>query len=88
DNIDTKVYDELISTVNKNLDTLHKYISLRKKVLNLDKVYSYDMYTPIVNPVDENISYDKAQGIIYSALNPLGKEYGDVIYKAFNERWI
>ena len=69
DNIDTKVYDELISTVNKNLDTLHKYISLRKKVLNLDKVYSYDMYTPIVNPVDENISYDKAQGIIYSALN-------------------
>ena len=88
DNIDTKVYDELISTVNKNLDTLHKYISLRKKVLNLDKVYSYDMYTPIVNPVDENISYDKAQGIIYAALNPLGKEYGDVIYKAFNERWI
>ena len=88
DNIDTKVYAELISTVNKNLDTLHKYISLRKKVLNLDKVYSYDMYTPIVNPVDENISYDKAQGIIYSALNPLGKEYGDVIYKAFNERWI
>ena len=88
DNIDAKVYDELISTVNKNLDTLHKYISLRKKVLNLDKVYSYDMYTPIVNPVDENISYDKAQGIIYSALNPLGKEYGDVIYKAFNERWI
>ena len=88
DNIDAKVYDELISTVNKNLDTLHKYISLRKKVLNLDKVYSYDMYTPIVNPVDENISYDKAQGIIYAALNPLGKEYGDVIYKAFNERWI
>lgn len=88
DNIDAKVYDELISTVNKNLGTLHKYISLRKKVLNLDKVYSYDMYTPIVNPVDENISYDKAQGIIYSALNPLGKEYGDVIYKAFNERWI
>ena len=88
DNIDAKVYDELISTVNKNLGTLHKYIGLRKKVLNLDKVYSYDMYTPIVNPVDENISYDKAQGIIYSALNPLGKEYGDVIYKAFNERWI
>lgn len=88
DNIDAKVYDELISTVNKNLDTLHKYISLRKKVLNLDKVYSYDVYIPIVNPVDENISYDKAQGIIYAALNPLGKEYGDVIYKAFNERWI
>ena len=88
DNIDTKVYDELISAVNKNLGTLHKYISLRKKVLNLDTVHSYDMYTPIVNPVDENISYDKAQGIVYSALNPLGKEYGDVIYKAFNERWI
>ena len=88
DNIDSKVYDELIDTVNKNLGTLHKYISLRKKVLNLDKVYTYDMYTPMIEPVEEHISYDKAQGIIYSALNPLGKDYGDILYKAFNERWI
>lgn len=88
DNIDSKVYDGLINTVDKNLKCLHKYISLRKNVLNLDKVYSYDMHVPIINPVNEYIPYDKAQGIIYEALNPLGKEYTDILYKAFNERWI
>lgn len=88
DDIDEKVYNKLIETVNDNMESLHKYVSLRKKVLNLDKVHYYDMFTPIVEAVDDNLTYDKAQGIIYSALSPLGKEYGDVIYKAFNEEWI
>ena len=88
DDIDEKVYNKLIETVNDNMESLHKYVSLRKKVLNLDKVYYYDMFTPMVEAVDDNLTYDKAQGIIYAALSPLGKEYGDVIYKAFNEKWI
>ena len=88
DDIDEKVYNKLIETVNDNMGSLHKYVSLRKKVLNLDKVYYYDMFTPMVEAADDNLTYDKAQGIIYAALSPLGKEYGDVIYKAFNEKWI
>lgn len=56
--------------------------------MNLDKVYSYDMHAPIINPVDEYIPYEKAQSIVYASLNPLGKEYGDILYKAFNERWV
>ena len=88
DDIDEKVYNKLIDTVNNNISSLHKYVSLRKKVLNLDKVYYYDMFTPIVKTVDNNITYDKAQGIIYASLSPLGKEYSDVIYKAFNEKWV
>ena len=88
DDIDEKVYNKLIETVNDNMESLHKYVSLRKKVLNLDKVHYYYMFTPMVEAVDDNLTYDKAQGIIYSALSPLGKEYGDVIYKAFNEKWI
>ncbi|MEG1310758.1 MAG: oligoendopeptidase F [Peptostreptococcaceae bacterium] len=88
DDIDTKVYDKLIETVSRNTNSLHKYISLRKKVLNLDKIYYYDMFVPILEPVDLDITYDKGQGIVYSALSPLGKEYGDILYKAFNERWI
>ncbi|MBQ3422640.1 MAG: oligoendopeptidase F [Romboutsia sp.] len=88
DNIDVKVYDKLIETVNNDLDSLHKYVNLRKKVLKLDELYSYDMSVPIVQPIDDDINYEKAQGIIYSALSPLGEEYGDIIYKAFNENWI
>ena len=88
DDIDEKVYNKLIETVNDNMESLHKYVSLRKKVLNLDKVHYYDMFTPMVEAVDDNLTYDKAQGIIYAALSPLGKEYGEVVYKAFNEKWI
>ena len=88
DNIDVKVYDKLIETVNNDLDSLHKYVNLRKNVLKLDELYSYDMSVPIVQPIDYDINYEKAQGIIYSALSPLGEEYGDIIYKAFNENWI
>ncbi|MCC3869174.1 oligoendopeptidase F [Terrisporobacter mayombei] len=88
DNIDEKVYKGLIKTVSKNTDSLHKYISLRKKVLNLDKVYYYDMFVPIVSECEDVVSYDKAQGMVYSALAPLGDAYGSILYKAFNERWV
>ncbi|MGL5348850.1 MAG: oligoendopeptidase F [Peptostreptococcaceae bacterium] len=88
DDINEDVYNKLIETVNDNLGSLHKYIGLRKNILKLEKVSSYDMYVPIVEPVDSDITYEKGQGIIYAALSPLGKEYGDIIYKAFNERWI
>lgn len=88
DNIDTKVYKGLIKTVSDNTDSLHKYIKLRKKVLNLDKLYYYDMFVPIIEEPDTVIPYDKAQSMVYSALEPLGETYEDVVYKAFNERWI
>ncbi|WP_419725861.1 oligoendopeptidase F [Terrisporobacter petrolearius] len=88
DNVDEKVYKGLIKTVSKNTDSLHKYVSLRKKVLNLDKVYYYDMFVPIVSEGEEIVSYDKAQGMVYSALAPLGDAYGSIVYKAFNERWV
>ena len=88
DNVDSKVYESLIKTVNDNNDSLHKYISLRKKVLKLDKVHYYDMFVPLVDKPESVISYDNAQHLVFSALAPLGEEYEDIVYKAFNERWI
>ena len=88
DDVDQKVYKGLIKTVSDNTDSLHKYISLRKKVLKLDKVHYYDMFVPIVSECEEVIPYDKAESMVYSALSPLGEAYGSIVYKAFNERWI
>jgi oligoendopeptidase F len=88
DHIDERVYDNLINTVNNRLDGLHKYTALRKKELGVDKVCAYDLNAPIVKPVDKEISYDTAQGIIYTTFAPLGKEYSDTLYRAFNENWI
>nr|WP_315169308.1 oligoendopeptidase F [Clostridioides mangenotii] len=88
DNIDEKVYNNLITVVNNNMEGLHKYTSLRKKALKVDKVHTYDMNVPMTKGLNEDIAYDKAQGIVYSTLAPLGKEYSDILYKAFNENWI
>ncbi|MGN1032312.1 MAG: M3 family oligoendopeptidase, partial [Intestinibacter sp.] len=60
DEVDPKIYNNLIDTVNKNKDSLHKYVSLRKKLLNIDKVHYYDMFVPIVQADNSDIPYGEA----------------------------
>lgn len=88
DGVDEKIYDNLIKKVDENLSSMHKYISLRKKVLNLDKLKLYDMNVSIVKEPSKQVEYSDAQEMVYSALMPLGKEYSDCLYTAFNKNWI
>ena len=83
----SNVYD-LFTNMDKNSESLHKYISLRKKLLNIEKVHYYDMFAPIVEEQNSEISYDKAISLAYAALGPLGDQYEDIAYKAFNEKWV
>lgn len=88
-NIPTSVYTSLIETVNKHLPLLHKYVSIRKKMLGLDDLSMYDLYTPIVADVDTPISYEEAKTTVLEAVKPLGKEYCDILNKAMNEeKWV
>lgn len=87
-NIPVTVYENLITQIHNNLPTLHKALNLKKKMLNLENLHYYDLYTPIVKQVDFDFSVEKAAEIIPLSLEPLGKEYVDVVKKAFNERWI
>ncbi len=88
DDVDSKIYNNLINTVSKNTESLHRYVTLRKKLLNINKVYYYDMFNPIVKEFNIEIPYNKAQSFAYTALKPLGEEYEDIIYDAFNKGWI
>lgn len=74
-NVDTAVVDNLIRTVNANVKTLHRYVSLRKKLLNLPDVRIYDLYTPIVPAVDAEVPYEEAMKDVTEALKPLGDDY-------------
>lgn len=86
--IPRSVYDNLIKAVNNNIKYLHKYVELRKKVLNLDKVHIYDMYVPLVANYEVNIDYEQAKKLILEGLKPLGDDYLKVLNIAFNNRWI
>lgn len=87
-NIPESVYENLVSTVNANLHLLHRYVKLRKKVLKLDKLHIYDLYTPLVKDVKMEIPYDEAKEMILKGLSPLGEDYQNVLKEGFANRWV
>lgn len=82
------VYDKLIEAVHDNIGLLHRYISIRKKTLNLSELHMYDLYVPMVSGTDMKISYEEAKRIVYEGLAPHGKEYQELLKKGYNEGWI
>ena len=83
-----QVYYNLIDTVNANLDKLHRYIRLRKKLLGVDELHMYDIYAPMVSGADKVISYQEAKDTVYEALAPMGDDYRAIIQEGFDHRWI
>lgn len=82
------VYDTLLDVVDKNLPLLHRYVSLRKKLLAVDTLHMYDMYTPILGDAPIKHSYEEAKEISLKGLAPLGEEYLDIVKEAYSDRWI
>lgn len=82
------VYTTLTDSVDHHLGLLHRFVALRKRVLGLDDVHSYDLYVPLVTELDYPVTYEQAQEIALKALAPLGEDYLAIVKKAFNERWI
>ena len=87
-NVPSSVPDKLIEAVNANLETFYKYMKLRKRVLGVEELHLYDIYTPIISNVEFPIEYDEAKDMVTRALGALGTEYQDVIKTAFTDRWI
>jgi len=87
-NIPVSVYENLIQAVSNNLEPLHRYISLRKKVLKVDTLYTYDLYVPLVPEEKMEIPYDSALKIIQTALAPMGKDYIKDLKMGFNSGWV
>ncbi|MED4403198.1 oligoendopeptidase F [Metabacillus fastidiosus] len=87
-NISEEVYDNLVSTINEHLDLLQRYVKLRKKVLNLDEVHMYDLYTPLVKDTKMEVTYEEAKDYLLKGLEPLGEEYVSVLKDGFENRWV
>lgn len=86
--IPESVYDSLLEAVNERLPLLHRYVRLRKKMMGVEDLHSYDMYVPLVEEVDLRYSFDEAKDLLLKALAPLGEGYLAALEKAFDERWI
>ncbi|WP_414052849.1 oligoendopeptidase F [Macrococcus animalis] len=82
------VYETLINTINDNLPLLHRYTALRKELLELDEMHMYDMYTPLIEDVEFKVSYDEAKDWMLKSLEPMSKEYTDVVKEGLMNRWV
>jgi len=88
DNVPTEVYDNLISTINSNLDPLHRYVALKKQALKLNDIHMYDLYTPLTKDTQIKLPYNEGVKLVKSALAPLGPEYSEILDKGLNSGWI
>ena len=87
-NVDPAVCDRLIDSIHRGMKHMHRYVSLRKKMLGVDELHMYDVYVPMVADYDRSFSYEEAKELSLKALAPLGEEYLSVMRKAYEERWI
>ena len=87
-NVPLSVYDNLIEAVHRNLDKMHRYVCLRKKLLGVDQLHFYDIYTPLVQDLNKSIPYEQAKQTVYDALHPLGEDYRKILKEGFDNRWI
>ena len=86
--VPTSVYLNLIEAVHQNLDKMHRYVKLRKKLLGVDELHFYDIYTPLLQDVDKKIPFAEAKQTVYDALYPLGDDYRAILKEGFENRWI
>lgn len=87
-NVPVSVYDNLIEAVHRKLPSMHRYVRLRKKLLGVEALHFYDIYTPLMSGVDKHIPYEQAKQTVYEALAPLGEGYRSILKEGFDHRWI
>lgn len=86
--VPTEVYTNLISAVHENMAPMYRYVDLRRKLLGVDELHMYDLYTPIVSDVDVKIPYEEAKQTVYDALACMGDDYRAILKEGFDNRWI
>ena len=88
EDVSPEVYHNLIDSVNKGMKTMHEYVAVRKKELGYKELHMYDVYTPLVEGADLGLDYEDAFKLVKEGLKPLGEEYGKLLQRAHDERWI
>ncbi len=88
EDVGRNVYDNLIESVTEALPTLHDYMREKKKLLGYNRMHMYDVYVPVTENAELKLEYEQAYQLVIEGLAPLGKDYQDLLKKAFDERWL
>ncbi|MCB1081501.1 MAG: oligoendopeptidase F family protein, partial [Chlamydiia bacterium] len=87
--IPTQVYHNLVQTVRENISVLHRYVSLRKKLLGVERLHFHDLYVSLVPDYEKHYTFPEAEKLVLEALNPLGEAYCQTLLRGFDkDRWV
>ncbi|HCY76364.1 MAG TPA: oligoendopeptidase F [Ignavibacteriales bacterium] len=88
-NIPASVYDNLVEAVNKNMEPMYRWASLKKKLLKLDELHPYDAYVTLFDQkLEKKYSFEESKKIVLDSLKIMGEDYLSSLNKAFENRWI
>ena len=88
DAIPTEVYTNLIETVHERLPALHRYLRLRKRMLELDELQMWDLYVPMIENIEREVPFDEGKSLVLESVAPLGQNVSGIIRQGFDERWV
>ncbi len=88
EDVDIKVYENLLESVNESLPLLHRYFADRKATLGMEEQHMYDLYTPLVEGAEMELDYEDAFKLVKEGLAPLGERYGELLQEAHDNGWI
>jgi oligoendopeptidase F len=87
-NIPVEVYDNLVETVDDNLDTLQYHAELKRRALGVDDLEMWDLYMPVASGDSPDIEYAQAKEWVVDAVEPLGDEYQQRVATGLEDRWV
>ncbi|MBQ8966701.1 oligoendopeptidase F [Ruminococcus sp.] len=86
--VPVEVYKNLIKAVHDNMNYMYDYVALRKKLLGVDELHYYDLYTPMVADFEMKVTFEEAKETVLKALAPMGEDYLAILKEGFENRWI
>ncbi|MEA3558854.1 MAG: M3 family oligoendopeptidase, partial [Candidatus Thermoplasmatota archaeon] len=88
DEVDPALYNSLIDAVHGSFPDFHRYVDLRKRALEVDELHMYDVYTPLIKEFERKVKWKDAMDLVLNAVEPLGKEYQEIVRTGLSSRWI
>jgi len=89
DEVTPVIYNNLIDTVNRNMQVIYSYFNLKKEVLGLPALHMYDLYTPLIPDCTKEYSFDEAVDTVIDTVRILGDEYADTLEDGIkNKSWV
>ncbi|MCK5129348.1 MAG: oligoendopeptidase F [Clostridiales bacterium] len=89
DNVTIDVYKNLIAAVHSALPSMYKYMDIKKRKLGVDKLHMYDLYVPLFDEGNIEVTYEQSCDMVLEALTPLGEEYMTILKQGLDSKtWI